>query len=127
MMKNPIGWIEIPVLDLERAEKFYTDLFGYEFKRQPTMDGYTMSWFPMDMQSYGSGATLMHGEGYKPSTEGMLIYFPSPGESINDGVKRAEELGVEVIVPKKSIGKHGFMIIVKDSEGNAIALHSMKE
>lgn len=127
MKHNPIGWVEIPVIDLERAEAFYTDLFGFEMSRQPTSpDGYTMSWFPADMKQYGSATALMHGEGYVPSTEGTLVYFASPGESIDDGVKKVEELGIEVILPKKSIGEHGFILIIKDSEGNAVALHSMK-
>ncbi len=126
MQYNPIGWVEIPVLDMERAEAFYTDLFDFKMERQPTVDGYTMSWFPADMEKYGSAATLVHGEGCFPSAEGTLVYFTSPGESIDDGAKKVEEMGVEVIVPKKSIGEHGFIMVIKDSEGNAVALHSMK-
>ena len=126
MMKNPIGWIEIPVTDLERAEKWYTDFFGTTFDRQPEKDGYTMSWFPMDMESYGSGATLMHGEGCEPSSKGVLIYFAAPEGTVEASLEKAETLGIKVVQPKMDIGEHGFIASVEDSEGNVVAIHSME-
>jgi uncharacterized protein len=126
MMKNPIGWIEIPVTDLERAEKFYADFLGWKFDRQEPRHGYTMSWFsPMEMESYGSAATLMLGEGYIPSHQGTMIYFSAP-ESVETTEKKAGEMGVKVLIPKMNIGEHGFFAAFEDSEGNRIAVHSMK-
>lgn len=126
MIKNPIGWCEIPVLDLDRAEKFYQDFFGFTLERQPENNGYQMSWFPMDMESYGSAATLMKGEGYVPSKEGTLVYFTAPGGIVSDALEKAEKLGINILVPKTSIGEHGFFAIIEDSEGNSIAIHSMQ-
>lgn len=126
MQKNPIGWVEIPVTDLDRAEKFYTDYFGYEMQRQPEKNGYNMSFFPMDMESYGSGAMLMQGEGYIPTHEGVVVYFPAPGGTIDAALEKAGEMGIKVVSPKMDIGENGFMAMIADSEGNGIALHSMK-
>lgn len=126
MQKNPIGWIEIPVEDLDRAEKFYQDYFGITLDRKPENNGYTMSWFTMDMESYGSAATLMKGEGHVPGTTGPLIYFTSPEETVEKGLEKAEAQGITVLVPKTDIGEHGFFAVLKDSEGNRIAIHSMK-
>lgn len=125
MQKNPIGWVEIPVSDLGRAEKFYTDYFGFEMARQPEKGGFTMSWFPMD-EGYGAAGTLITGPGLKPSYEGPVVYFTSPGESIDDGITKAEEMGIKIIIPKTDIGEHGFFAWIEDSEGNRIAIHSMK-
>ena len=125
MQKNPVGWFEIPVSDLDRAEKFYTDYFGFEMARQEEKRGYTMSWFPMD-EGYGAAGTLIMGEGYTPSYDGSMVYFTSPGESIDDGIAKAEELGIKILVPKTDIGEHGFYAWLEDSEGNRIAIHSMK-
>ena len=123
--KNPIGWVEIPVTDLDRAEKFYTEYFGFEMARQPEKNGYTMSWFPMD-EGYGAAGTLIKGEGIIPSYEGPVVYFTSPGESIDDGIARAEEMGIKILIPKTDIGEHGFFAWIEDCEGNRIAIHSMK-
>lgn len=125
MQKNPIGWVEMPVTDLDRAEKFYADFFGFEMQRQEEKNGYIMSWFPMDMEGYGSGGMLMKGEGYEPSHAGPLVYFTAPGGTIEKALVRAAEQGVTIILPKTSIGEHGFMAVIEDSEGNSVALHSM--
>ena len=125
MMKNPIGWVEIPVADLDRAEAFYQKFFGFTLDRQPTKNGFTMSWFPMDMESYGSAATLIHGEGFTSSSEGTLIYFTAPEGSVEKALVKAQEQGIEVVCPKTDTGEHGFFAILRDSEGNRFAIHSM--
>lgn len=28
-MKNPVGWFELPVIDLARAKNFYTNVFNF--------------------------------------------------------------------------------------------------
>jgi predicted enzyme related to lactoylglutathione lyase len=127
MMKNPIGWIEIPVTDLDRAEKFYSEYFGFKLDRQEERFGVTMSWFPMEMESYGSAATLVRGEGYVPSHEGSLLYFTAPGGTVDEALKKAKEMDIKVFQEKVDIGEHGFYAVIEDSEGNRIAVHSMKE
>ena len=126
VQKNPIGWVEIPVSDMDRAEKFYGDYFGFEMARQPEKGGYEMSWFPMDMAGYGAAGMLMKGEHYTPSMDGALIYFTAPGGTVEKGLEIAAERGIEVLVPKTNIGEHGFFAVLADSEGNKFAIHSMK-
>ena len=127
MQKNPIGWVEIPVANLDRAEKFYSDYFGFSLDRQEERHGVTMSWFPMEMESYGSAATLIQGEHYTPSHEGPLVYFTAPEGSVVKALEKAEAQGISVLVPRVDIGEHGFFAVIEDSEGNRIAIHSMKE
>ena len=86
-----------------------------------------MSWFPMDMSGYGSGVTLMHGEGYTPTTDGIMIYFTAPEGSVRAGIAKAEEQGITILEPHTSIGEHGFYAVLKDSEGNRFSIHSMEE
>lgn len=126
MQPNPIGWVEIPVTDLDRAEAFYQDYFGFKLDRQPEKNGWTMSWFPMDQSGYGSGATLMKCENSKPSSQGILIYFTAPEPTIEESLKKAESMGIEILTPKTDIGEHGFFAIIKDTEGNQLGIHSMK-
>lgn len=80
----------------------------------------------MDMESYGSATTLIKREGHNPSHDGSLIYFSSPGESIDAGIQKAEEQNITILEPKQDIGEHGFYAVLEDSEGNRIAIHSMK-
>lgn len=124
MQKNPIGWTEIPVTDIDRAEKFYQEFFGFKMQRQPDADGYSKSWFPMD-EGYGSAGMLIKGEEYVPTHQGVLVYFTAPG-TVEEGLKKAEKMGQKILTPKTDIGEHGFFGCIEDSEGNKIALHSME-
>ena len=107
-MKNPIGWVEIPVTDMPRAMKFYSELFGFKLELQhlPELE---MALFPWFNEDYGSGGALVKHEKYKPGTSGPLLYFGAPDGDIEAGLKKAETLGGRVILPKKAIGEHGFM------------------
>ena len=126
MMKNPIGWVEIPVTDLDRAEKFYQGYLGLTLERQQERHGVTMSWFPMDMKSYGSAATLIHGPSFIPSHEGILVYFTAPEGTVEKALEKAEKQDIKILHPKTDIGEHGFFAILEDSEGNRFAIHSME-
>ena len=122
---NVIGWIEIPVLDMERAIRFYETLFEFKISRTQfgTLD---MGWFPWVENSIGSGGSLVHHtDHYKPSTDGVLIYFTAFSGDINIELSRVEKAGGKVIQGKTIIGEdHGMMAVFIDSEGNRIALHS---
>lgn len=125
--KNPIGWVEIPVLDMDRAENFYSEFFGFEMTRQPEKDGYVTSWFPMD-ENYGAAGMLIKGDGYVPSyKEGPVVYFTAPEGSVEKAIAKAQDMGVQILVPKTDIGDHGFFAWIEDTERNRIAVHSMEE
>lgn len=116
---NPVGYFEIPVFDLERAMKFYTSVFGFEFERG-TIDKIEMAFFPFNYSSAGITGALAKGSIYKPSKEGALIYFNT--ENIDDVLKKVKEQGGQVLYPKTSVGQYGFVAEFEDSEGNRIAL-----
>ncbi len=125
-MRNPVGWFEVPVTDLDRAEKFYKEVFGHECDRQEqSPNGITMSFFPMEMEALGAAGTLVLGDGFTPSHDGCLVYFSTAG--VSETVTKAEAAGSKVLLPTMSIGDHGFIAWVEDSEGNRIAIHSMQE
>jgi uncharacterized protein len=50
-MKNPVGYFEILVNDLDRAISFYEKVFGYEFERA-TVDDNEMAWFRVHEARY---------------------------------------------------------------------------
>ena len=44
---NPVNWFELPVVDMERAKKFYAAVFGSVFTDVQLSEG-QMAWFPME-------------------------------------------------------------------------------
>jgi uncharacterized protein len=120
MERNLVGWFEIPVTEMDRAQRFYELVFDITLERV-TMDGEIMAWFPANGEVYGAGGTLVQGPNYVPSIDGCQLYFSS--QDIDAILSRVVEGGGEILQPTTSIGKHGFIGYFKDSEGNKIGLH----
>lgn len=123
MEHNAVGWFEIPVSDMERAKKFYDSVFDIEIGINE-FGGLKMGWFPSDHSKSGATGSLVQHEMYKPSlTDGVLIYFSC--KDLANELGRVEAVGGEIMQTKTQIGEgHGYMALMRDSEGNRIALHS---
>ncbi len=120
-----VGWFEVPVKNMERAKKFYEKVFDITIAVHELGD-FIMGWFPMSPDKPGATGSLVQHKMYTPSeTHGPLIYFSCT--DVAEELGRVESAGGTVLQEKKEIGGgHGFMALIKDSEGNRIALHSSK-
>lgn len=126
MKSVTVGWFEIPVTDIDRAIKFYEQVFECKLEKQD-MGDFKMAWFPSDHNQGGAGGSLVfHKDFYQTSSlAGTLIYFSS--ENCEVELNRVKDAGGEVQIPKRMITPEiGFMGVFLDSEGNRIALHSSK-
>ena len=119
-MKNPVGYFEIPVNDLDRAIRFYEGVFGDKIERS-ALDGLEMGLFPSSHQAQGITGALVKGDSYVPTTEGSRLYFSSV--NIDETLTKVLSFGGSILYPKTSIGKLGWVAEFKDVEGNCIALH----
>lgn len=124
---NVVGWFEIPVQNMDRAVNFYQTVFSVKLARH-TLGTLEMAWFPWRENVMGAAGSLVyHPDYYKPSPLGVLIYFTTPTGDLIGDLQRVEKAGGKVLQRKKPIGEdHGFMGLFLDTEGNRIAIHSMK-
>lgn len=120
-----VGWFEVPVTDMQRAKKFYDKVFDISISIHD-LGGLKMGWFPMAPDKKGASGSLVQHEMYVPSDKaGALLYF-SCADVANE-LGRVKDAGGSIVQSKKEIGGgHGFMALIKDSEGNRIALHSQR-
>jgi uncharacterized protein len=119
---NQIVWVDIPVLDLERAMRFYSAVLGSAVKKED-YPGMSIGLLPgFDGENTVSGCLFTRAD-EKPSDKGVLIYLNAQGR-LDQAVAAVEPNGGKVLQPKHPIGPHGFRAVVHDSEGNRIALHS---
>jgi uncharacterized protein len=120
-----VGWFEIPVKNMERAVAFYEAVFDCKLERHQ-MGPIDMAWFPWDHEKGGAGGSLVKNEEYyTPSEEGVQVYFSS--EDVKKELARVKKAGGEVLQSKTLISPEvGYMALFIDSEGNRIALHSLK-
>jgi predicted enzyme related to lactoylglutathione lyase len=125
MENNIVGWFEIPVLDMDRACKFYETVFEVAISVHD-LEGFIMGWFPGDHTKPGASGSLIKHSMYTPSeTAGALIYFSCKDVATELG--RIKGAGGVILRDKTEIGGgHGFMALIRDTEGNRIALHSQQ-
>ncbi|MFA8342640.1 MAG: VOC family protein [Rhodothermaceae bacterium] len=120
-MANVVNWFEIPAKDLQRAKKFYSEVFDVEMSEHE-MQGFKMAFFPMEENEIGGG--LCEGEGYEPSKTGVKVYF-NCGDDLSVQLSRVEAAGGEIVMPKTLITEEiGYMAFINDTEGNGVAFHS---
>jgi predicted enzyme related to lactoylglutathione lyase len=120
---NPVDWFEIPMSDLKRAQEFYEHIFNVKLTITE-IGNLKMAWFPMKQDAAGATGTLIMADSYKPSYEGSMVYFSVV--DVEAVLKRVEEKGGKIVSPRMSIGEHGFVGHFEDSEGNRVALHSVR-
>ena len=119
---DAVNWFELYVSDFNRAKKFYETTLQTELPEQK-MDGCRMGIFPCD-QKNGIGGAITKMGGMSPGAGGTIVYLNVEGDL--DGVlQRTPANGGEVIKSRLAIGPHGFIGIIKDTEGNVVGLHSM--
>lgn len=122
-MSNAVGWFEIYVQDMNRAKRFYEDVFGVSLERLDSPE-IEMWAFPMQREGHGSPGALVRMPGFPSGRNSVLVYFICEDCAVQQA--KAAAAGGKVEKPKFSIGQHGFISLVNDTEGNMIGLHSMK-
>lgn len=128
---NPVVWFEIYVQNMERAKAFYEAVFAVKLDKMPAETGeinMEMSSFPAVKDdaktTYGACGMLVKMDGVPPGCGGTLVYFATEDCAVE--AARAAEQGGSIFKEKMSIGEHGFIALVNDTEGNMIGLHSMQ-
>lgn len=120
---NPVIYFEIPVNDLNRAENFYRNVFGFSFERE-IIDHYEMTLFPFEDTRSGISGALAKGDVYKPSKEGVIIYFRTA--NIDQTLQKVLAQNGTILYPKTINENYGFIVAeFQDSEGNRIAIQEI--
>jgi len=121
---NKVSHFEIPYEDQERAQKFYEEVFSWEITKFSD-EGYYLAFTtksdPNTMMPFEAGA--INGGLLKRDSIGAehpLLVIDVP--NIDDHIKKVEDAGGKVIMPKLSVGDSGFFARVADTEGNVIAI-----
>jgi predicted enzyme related to lactoylglutathione lyase len=120
---NPVVYFEIPVIDMERATRFYSTVFNFKFDTT-IIDKNEMALFPFTEEKSGISGALAKGEIYKPTKDGVLIYFNTA--NMDETLRLANTNGGKILYPKTDNGI-GLVAEFEDTEGNRIALYQSKE
>jgi predicted enzyme related to lactoylglutathione lyase len=124
-MAPTIVHFEIPSDNIERAKKFYNDLFGWKMEKMPG---------PMEYWTFST--TNQKGGGEQQIVSGGVMERQMPQQSITNYIgvksvdeysKKVESLGGKVKVPKTEVLNFGWFAICTDTENNTFGLWEAKE
>lgn len=124
-MAHALNWFEIPVADMDRAQRFYEALTRQSLQREAFGGpGQELAVFPGDREIDVRGA-LFKSPAMQPATQGTLVYL-NAGENLDPWLARVEGLGGQVALPKVTLpdGMGCFAHII-DSEGNRVGIHAL--
>lgn len=121
--RNPVGWFEIYVQDMERAKAFYEKTFNQSLEQLPA-SGLEMWAFSGECDAGGATGAIVKMKGKDSGVGGTIVYFSCA--DCCETAKIALGAGGKMQLEKMSIGEHGFISLVYDTEGNIIGLHSME-
>jgi uncharacterized protein len=116
MAHGQITHIEFPADDLERAQRFYAELFGWQLREMDGVPGYFL--FSTGEADAIGGAIGRRGDSVGPQTRPYVEV-----DSIDDILGRVVELGGEVLSGKEDIPGNGWYAVIRDSEGTELGLY----
>jgi hypothetical protein len=111
---------EIPVDDPDRAEAFYSAVFGWTFQRFEGAPSY------YGMATTGEENPGINGALFQRAPEaGTTLTMSVP--SIEEAIDKVKENGGSVVQDKTPIPSMGWFATCEDSEGNRIGLYTSDE
>lgn len=120
---NPVVHFEIPFDDKKKAMNFYKKVFGWQLQEMPEMNYVVARSTPIDKKFMPLKTGAINGGMYKRSDGGSkspVIVIDVP--NLDKHIKKVEEAGGKVFMPKRKVGDMGLYAQVKDTEGNIIGL-----
>jgi len=119
-MTNLVVWFDIPVISMDRAIPFYESVLNCKVKLQNIKDAKVGV---LHFDNIDPPGCLWETDQEQPSSAGIMVYLSVQG-SLEEALSRVSENGGRIIQPKHSMGAYGYRAIVRDTEGNRVALHS---
>ena len=120
--KNTFCWVDIPVIDLDRAIQFYAMILGEPVQKVGEHE-FVFGLLPHTEENVSGCLCVMNDR--KPSQDGPLVYLNVEGR-LEDAVTAAKNHGGKVLKASMQIGPYGHRAVILDTEGNAVALYSKK-
>jgi uncharacterized protein len=115
-MGNRPTHFEIPVDDPDRAERFYSDAFGWAFQRFPGAPSYYgLATTGEDPEAGINGALFQRDE----MTQTMLTMSV---DSVEEATTRILEAGGQLVTGKTPIPGMGWFAQFRDTEGNIVGV-----
>lgn len=117
-MPRPVHF-ELPADDPERAQRFYTQAFGWKFEK---WDGPMPYWMVMTGEGEGiNGGMGPRAEGFDHPVNVLQV------DDLDAAIGKVTAAGGSVAVPRMPIPTVGWLAYIKDTEGNMLGMMQFDE
>ena len=124
---------EIPADDVERAKKFYSDLFGWKMEKWSGTDSKDSSshsdmeyWIVSTTDSKGNKASIGGGMMKRQEQYQHITNFIDVN-SVDEYSSKIEKLGGKVVVSKMAVPSMGYFAVCHDTENNSFGIWESNE
>lgn len=126
---NRVVHFEIQAENPERAMKFYTDIFGWNFQKWGEQKYWMIMTAEKDSKDPGiNGGLLPRPAGTPPKEYGTNAYVCTVQvDNFDETAKKILEAGGIVAMPKFAIPKMAWQGYFLDTEGNTFGVHEANE
>lgn len=123
---------EMPADDVERAKKFYTDLFGWKIEKWPGTSSKNSSfssmeyWIVSTTDDKGNKAPIGGGLMKRQEQHQQITNFIDVN-SVDEYSSKIEKLGGKVVVTKMAVPAMGYFAVCHDTENNSFGIWETNE
>lgn len=120
-MKSVVHF-DMPVKDVERAQKFYKEAFEWEINKVPDMDYWGVNTTETGEDYMPKKPGAINGGMYPKKEDADLTVIVIEVPSLDASLKQLEELGATIVMPKMKVGEMGYYARFQDPEGNIVGV-----
>jgi predicted enzyme related to lactoylglutathione lyase len=117
-----IQHFEFPADDVERARKFYKEVFGWEMEKWGNPEDHYKDYWFVETKDENGNKGLSGGMMKRQSPEHKVTNYITVN-SIEEYTQNIEQAGGKIIVPKTEIPNMGYYEMFLDTEGNVFGLY----
>jgi predicted enzyme related to lactoylglutathione lyase len=119
---NTIVHFDVPADDIERAKKFYIELFDWKIEKVPGPLEYCSISTTDEKGVQGIGG----GMGKRGEPNQRIVNYVGVS-SVDEYLAKVEQLGGKVIMPKTTVPGFGYLAVCLDTENNVFGLWQTEE
>lgn len=108
---------DVPAENINRAKKFYEELFGWKIEPVPG----PMEYYEITTKDENGKEGVAGGMGKRGQPDQKIVNYIGV-KSIDKYIEKAKSLGGKIIMPKTTIPGFGYLTTFIDTEGNTIGL-----
>jgi predicted enzyme related to lactoylglutathione lyase len=116
-----IQHFEIPADDVDRAQKFYKNIFGWDMQKKSNPENPEKDYWHFETKDDDGNKGIGGGMMKRQSPHHTVTNYVTVS-SIDEYSTKLENAGGKVIIPKTEIPDMGFYLIFLDTENNMFGL-----